>query len=52
MMLYTSMALPVLLYGSEAWTVEKEYRTRTGAAEISSYGRSRDVQFWLKSGMK
>jgi hypothetical protein len=32
--LYTTLALPVLLYGSETWTVKSKDKSRLTAAEI------------------
>jgi hypothetical protein len=36
MKLYTTVALPVLLYGSETWTVKSKDKSRQTAAEIRS----------------
>jgi hypothetical protein len=45
--LYNTLALPVLLYGSETWTIKARNARRITAAEIKYMRRTAGYNTWI-----
>jgi hypothetical protein len=50
--LYTTLALPVLLYGSETWTVKSKDKSRLSIAEMRFMRNTANIHGGITKPMK
>jgi len=44
--MHNALALPILLYGSEIWTIRRKEKRRLTSIEITIFQKSRIHPFW------